>query len=97
MISRMYGVRTVRYCPGSAEARDDSLRCRSAHSDTVRSGSGRRPASHARRTSCAPSKASASASSAEIGLDLGEVVELGSDMRLQSLLHRGGLDDDFLA
>jgi hypothetical protein len=26
-------VRAVRYCPGSAEARDESLRCASAHSE----------------------------------------------------------------
>jgi hypothetical protein len=38
MISCRYGVRAVRYCPGSPEAREDSLRCRSAHLDTVRSG-----------------------------------------------------------
>ena len=35
--------RTVRYRPGSAEARPESIRCRSAHSETVRSGSGRSP------------------------------------------------------
>ncbi|HWP84868.1 MAG TPA: DUF3489 domain-containing protein [Terriglobia bacterium] len=41
MISLRYGVREVRQGPGSAEARVESTRYWSAHSDTVSSGSGR--------------------------------------------------------
>jgi len=43
MISRKYGVRPVRHGPGSEDALPESRRCRSAHSETVSSGSGRRP------------------------------------------------------
>ena len=38
MIARIQGARTVRCRPGSPEARPDSIRCRSAQSEAVRSG-----------------------------------------------------------
>jgi hypothetical protein len=47
MISRRYGVRSVRQGPGSAEARCESVRYLSDHSETVSSGSGRAPAAAA--------------------------------------------------
>ena len=47
MISFRYGVRSVRQGPGSAEARVDSVRYWSAHSEMVSSGSGRAPAAAA--------------------------------------------------
>jgi hypothetical protein len=43
MISRRYGVRSVRQGPGSAEARCESARYLSAHCEMVSSGSGRAP------------------------------------------------------
>ena len=43
MISFRYGVRLVRQRPGSEEAFEDSMRCRSDHSDTDSSGSGTTP------------------------------------------------------
>ena len=43
MISRRYGVRSVRHGPGSALDFFGSRRCASAHCDTVSSVSGRRP------------------------------------------------------
>ena len=61
---------------------------RSAHSDTVRSGSGLTTLPQARRSSPAPSKsARPSPLSPEIGPDLGEIVEVGAYMFLQDLLH----------
>ena len=48
MISRRYGVRSVRHGPGSAEARCDNVRYLSAHSETVSSGSGLAPSAAAR-------------------------------------------------
>ena len=47
MISRRYGVRSVRQRPGSADARCESMRYRSAHCEIVSSGSGRAPAAAA--------------------------------------------------
>jgi hypothetical protein len=47
MISRRYGVRSVLQRPGSAEAFFDRMRCSSAHSLTVRSGSSARPSANA--------------------------------------------------
>jgi hypothetical protein len=55
MISRRYGVRSVRQRPGSDEARCESTRYRSAHSETVSSGSGFSPSRHARSIASAPS------------------------------------------
>ena len=55
MIARRYGVRPVRQRPGSAEARLASTRWRSAHSETVSSGSGVRPSRQARSIASAPS------------------------------------------
>ena len=47
MISRRYGVRSVRHGPGSAEARCESVRYLSAHCEIVSNGSGRAPAAAA--------------------------------------------------
>lgn len=47
MMSRRYGVRSVRHGPGSALARCDSFRYLSAHWEIVSNGSGRMPAAAA--------------------------------------------------
>lgn len=92
----------MRYWRGSAEARDDSLRCASAHSDTVRSGSGRMPRRQARRISSAPSKprskssvrsSLAASSLSEADAEIGEGFELRSDVGFQHSLQDRGLDD----
>ena len=78
--------------PGSALARDPSIRCASAHCETVRSASGRMPKPQDRSRSSAPSKAEGpSMPSAKVDADLGEAFELGADMGFQNLLHHGGL------
>ena len=55
MISRKYGVLPVRHRPGSDDARCDSIRCRSAHPETVSSGSGFNPRCQAASIPPAPS------------------------------------------
>jgi hypothetical protein len=47
MISRRYGVREVRHCPGSADDTGGRIRSLSAHSETVRRGSGFSPSRNA--------------------------------------------------
>ena len=46
MISRRYGVRSVRHGPASLAALADRMRCLSDHSLTVSDGSGARPAAN---------------------------------------------------
>src|SRR5690348_14880837 len=91
-MSRMYGVRSVRYRPGSAEARGLSSRCRSDHSETVSAGSGSSPLRQACASSSAPSKAK---SSSELRPDLGEFSEVTADMRFYKLLNRMSFDTEF--
>src|SRR6188508_3893185 len=88
-MSRIYGVRSVRYRPGSAEARGLSSRCRSDHSETVSAGSGSRPLRQACVSSSAPSKAKRSS---ELRPDLGEFGEVTADMRFYEFLNRMSFD-----
>jgi hypothetical protein len=52
MISRIYGVRSVRHGPGSPEAVWDRKRCASAHSETDKRGSGRSASAACVKHSC---------------------------------------------
>src|SRR3954471_5403163 len=84
----MHGVRSVRYRPGSADARGLRRRCRSAHSETVSDGSGLSPSRHAWPSSSAPSNA---ISSAKLGSNFCEFGKVAADMRLYDFLNRVGI------
>ena len=87
---------TVRYRPGSAEARKDNQRWRSVQPETVRSGSGRIPRRHARRMSSEPSKfrsrSAPKSFSPKVNLEFGKGIELLFNMVFQHLLHGCYLD-----
>src|SRR5690625_155501 len=86
MIARMNGVRAVRYGPASDAARDDRIRWRSDHCETVSAGSGASPESQASRISSAPSKSS------ELKLDLGKISQVFAQIFIEHLLQSVSID-----
>jgi len=84
-----YGVRLEQSGPASDAARDDRMRCRSAHSATVCAGSWAKSRAQATTISSAPSKL------AKFNFDLRHFGKMAAQVAHQHLLHGMGLGPEF--